>query len=242
MCEADRELTTSHPLIWVSAFDLLTGHVGWVAQLRFLSSTCFMRPSIFQWEDAEATDGEGTSHDVNQGEGGEQGDVGATTSSLWTNVQDLMPPTGACERTKSCLHFPGDVYRASKPDRVEAVHASQEHLHAHVHIRVHISVRAKQQFRERLKQRGASERSQNCLGAGSLFCVPPNIPNGSVLFRRFSECLCVALSRRFLPVGGYSFTRLATLVQLAPCWFLARVAASVCREGGARVTNNMFRP
>ena len=93
-------------------------------------------------------------------------------------------------------------------------------------------------------------RSQSGPGAGSFLSVPPANPLvrfDSQIFRvlllhRFR--LPFPLSRRFCRCG-VSLTNLAIIVQLALKQgflgvFALESVARVCREGGARVTTNMF--
>ena len=115
-----------------------------------------------------------------------------------------------------------------------------------------------QQFREQqlFLVHSASEwallRSQSGPGAGSFLSVPPTHWFGSI--RRSSEWCCCAASVSPSPCPGVSadvavsLTNFAIIVQLAlkqgflggGGFVLESVVARVCREGGARVTTNMF--
>ena len=90
-------------------------------------------PSTFWWDDDE-----GLTHDVTQGEGGEQGDaLMPLLFSLGLHralcaVRDRLLPS------ERLLAFLDDIYVICSPDRVVSVHvALQEELWAHSRIHVH---------------------------------------------------------------------------------------------------------
>ena len=104
------------------------------AELLPFVSSCYGRPSTYLWEDEL-----GVVHDIQQGEGGEQGDALMPMLFNLGQHRALVAIAEQLQENEKLFAFLDDIYVVCDPDRVGNVHQLlQRELWVHARISLHL--------------------------------------------------------------------------------------------------------
>ena len=126
----------------IGAYDLISRHAMLSglrdmedgAELLPFVSSLYGRPSTYLWEDEL-----GVVHDIQQGEGGEQGDALMPMLFSLGQHRALVASAEQLQENEKLFAFLDDIYVVCDPDRVENVHQLlQRELWVHARISLHL--------------------------------------------------------------------------------------------------------